>query len=333
MSSTQSSHSPSRGPSTAPETDDRAQIHAALRATVGHPALVKAELEPGTRVLNLSGTIFEHEVEALLSRLKSLRFVREVQNSLHTIRLESLGSDRRGKEFETYDYESNYLETSWPLAFRWIIGGISALSLYRGMTRKGTSGTLLGASALALLSRAAFNRDLAQLFGALVLPVIRIHRAFIVDAPVEDCYDFWSRFDNYKLFMSFIEDVTVTENGYLHWIARLPGRARLQWDCQVTSLRPLQRVAWKSVNRALIANAGMIEFEPLGAQKTRIRIELSYIPPAGALGYLVAKGLGFDPGHHIDEDLEVMRLLLEQPRERRSDRHSPIPPPRHGAAA
>ena len=44
---------------------------------------------------------------------------------------------------------------------------------------------------------------------------------------------------------------------------------------------------------------------------TRLDIELSYAPPMGALGYAVAHFLGFDPRSKIDEDLLVMKSLIE----------------------
>ncbi len=41
-------------------------------------------------------------------------------------------------------------------------------------------------------------------------------------------------------------------------------------------------------------------------------VELSYAPPIGAIGYAVARTLGFDPRLTIDQDLLVMKDLIEK---------------------
>ena len=62
----------------------------------------------------------------------------------------------------------------------------------------------------------------------------------------------------------------------------------------------------------MIANAGVIRFEPTDDGGTRVDIRLSYNPPAGALGHLAALLFGDDPKSAMDEDLVRLKSLLEE---------------------
>jgi uncharacterized membrane protein len=54
----------------------------------------------------------------------------------------------------------------------------------------------------------------------------------------------------------------------------------------------------------------MIHFERVNGG-TRLDIKMSYNPPAGALGHVVAKLFGADPKTKLDEDLLRMKTFLE----------------------
>jgi uncharacterized membrane protein len=127
---------------------------------------------------------------------------------------------------------------------------------------------------------------------------------------VDQVYGFWKDFSNFPKFMSYIRDVHVNEIGGLEWIAEGPRGVPVKWDAVVGAMTENQLISWKSSHNSLIANEGRISFsEDSGG--TRLGIELTYAPPAGALGYAVVRLLGFDPRQKIDQDLEVMRRLIE----------------------
>jgi uncharacterized membrane protein len=54
----------------------------------------------------------------------------------------------------------------------------------------------------------------------------------------------------------------------------------------------------------------MIQFERVNGG-TRLDVEMSYTPPAGVLGHVVAKLFGADPKSELDEDLLRMKTFLE----------------------
>ncbi len=64
--------------------------------------------------------------------------------------------------------------------------------------------------------------------------------------------------------------------------------------------------------RAAIENAGIARFEANPDGSTRLDIRMSYNPPAGALGHLIASMFGADPKHAMDEDMVRFQSILER---------------------
>jgi uncharacterized membrane protein len=54
----------------------------------------------------------------------------------------------------------------------------------------------------------------------------------------------------------------------------------MEWDAEITEQEPDKRISWKSVSGEV--NAGTVRFEPLGADRTRVRLVMAY-DPADAL--------------------------------------------------
>nr|MDQ3820235.1 hypothetical protein [Acidobacteriota bacterium] len=75
--------------------------------------------------------------------------------------------------------------------------------------------------------------------------------------------------------------------------------------------------AWRTV-RGDVDMQGEVTFEKAGRGKTAMHVALSYKPPAGHLGALVAKLFGNDPDKEIDEELKRFAHLAEQRAGKRS---------------
>ena len=71
-------------------------------------------------------------------------------------------------------------------------------------------------------------------------------------------------------------------------------------------------IAWKSEPGSVVANAGVIRFEPAEGGNTRVDVRLAYNPPGGGLGHLAALLFGADPRSALDEDLVRLQGLIEQ---------------------
>jgi uncharacterized membrane protein len=49
------------------------------------------------------------------------------------------------------------------------------------------------------------------------------------------------------------------------------------WDSEITEQVPDQKIGWKSISGDAF-NAGVVRFEPLGANRTRVRLVIAYEP-------------------------------------------------------
>jgi uncharacterized membrane protein len=50
---------------------------------------------------------------------------------------------------------------------------------------------------------------------------------------------------------------------------------------------------------------------PIGDRGTEVRVVLEYIPPAGQIGFVVAKLFGEEPQQQVSEDLYRFKQLME----------------------
>jgi uncharacterized membrane protein len=96
-----------------------------------------------------------------------------------------------------------------------------------------------------------------------------------------------------------------------HWQVRGPAGVPIKWDAEVTRLVPDELFAWTSLPGSELEHAGAVHFEPLGPETTWLQVRMVYVPPAGALGHLVATILGSDPETRVEEDLGRLKSLLE----------------------
>jgi uncharacterized membrane protein len=86
--------------------------------------------------------------------------------------------------------------------------------------------------------------------------------------------------------------------------------APVEWDSVVTQVVPDQFIAWCTTPGSPVRHAGRVHFQD-EADGTRVQVEMSYNPPAGALGHVVAALFGADPKKEMDEDLMRTKALVE----------------------
>jgi uncharacterized membrane protein len=208
-------------------------------------------------------------------------------------------------------YQPDFTTNRWSPRSRAIAALTGAAALAGAFKSKGWARVILDALGLSLTIRAITNSDVTQLIGVFLSPTIRLHRTVIVHAPVHEVYLFWTRFENYPKFMSFVREVQVDEQGTLLWELEGPAGVALRWNTRVSEMRADQCISWRSVPGSLIRNTGDIRFEELDREHTWVDVELSYWLHGGALGFAIAHVLGFDPRDRIDGDLHRMKELVE----------------------
>jgi uncharacterized membrane protein len=137
-----------------------------------------------------------------------------------------------------------------------------------------------------------------------------VQKTIHVAAPVEDVYDLWSRYDAFPSFMANVREVRRSEPGRARWrVAGLLG-VPVTFETVETRRVPYELISWKTIDGSPVAHAGTIRFDPEGAG-TRVHLQMSYNPPAGALGHGLAALLGADPRQTMHGDLVRFKSLLE----------------------
>ncbi len=111
--------------------------------------------------------------------------------------------------------------------------------------------------------------------------------------------------------MNHLESVKKIDNKRSHWVAKAPLGTTVEWDAEITSERENERIGWQSVENSEVPNSGVVEFLPTSTRGTEVKVTLTYEPPAGYLGSLVAKLFGEEPNQQVAEDLRRFKSLME----------------------
>jgi uncharacterized membrane protein len=144
--------------------------------------------------------------------------------------------------------------------------------------------------------------------------------AITIKASPDALYGEWRDFTRFPTFMYHLESVTVGASGRSHWVAKAPAGTTVEWDAEVTDEVPGERIAWRSVEGSTVENAGTVEFRPApGARGTEVHVSLTYSPPGGAVGALVAKVFGEEPAQQLSDDLRRFKQIVETGEIARSD--------------
>ncbi len=85
----------------------------------------------------------------------------------------------------------------------------------------------------------------------------------------------------------------------------------MEWEAEIINEEKDRLIAWQSIEGSGIANAGSVRFMETGDRGTEVRVVLDYIPPAGRLGWAVAKLFGEEPSQQVREDLRRFKQLME----------------------
>ncbi|HJZ96196.1 MAG TPA: SRPBCC family protein, partial [Candidatus Solibacter sp.] len=293
------------------ETDDVVLVERARSAigrAVSHPHAISVTAEPGGRIL-LTGPVLADEVSELLRCVQSIGGVKEVVNRLDVHREPgTMALLQGGRRRQT---RSELAQECWTPALRVGAAAVAGIAL-AGSTRRGGFAGLIGTAASgALLARAVANRGMRDIFGIGGTRTVEFNKSIHILAPVEEVFEFWSRFENFPRFMSHLKEVRDLGGGRSHWVAEGPGGIGISWDAEITEFRKNERLAWRSVIGSGVNTEGVVKFFKGPDSGTTVSIHMSYCPPAGVFGHGVAWLFGSDPKSDMDDDLVRLKSLLE----------------------
>lgn len=289
------------------------RVRSALGRVVSHPHAIQVCSDGG--VVTLSGVILAHELTPLLRRTERVKGVRAIDNRLEAHQDDEHIPSLQGGVPRHRGHRLDVLHANWAPSTRMIMGAVGS-SLVSGSFLRQTPlpfRTITGALGLLILSRSITNIETKRLLGFGGRRAMKLRKTMQLDAPIQDVFGFWREFENFPLFMTAVMDVrTHGDKHRSHWTIRGPAGRPIHFDAEVTRSVPNQLLAWKTLPGSLIRHAGQVRFFPGERGTTKIELDLSYNPPAGILGYELAKLLGMEPKKRIEEALYQMKQLIEQ---------------------
>ena len=287
----------------------RERVRSQIGRAISHPRAIRVDVADG--IVSLSGPILMDEVSPLLSAVERVRGVRDVVNQLEEHhepgRIPALQGGRPVRPTGADAMPQQSSPTT-----RLITCTTGAALAAFGAARRDTAGALAIAAGIGLMARAGTNAELRRITGfRWGRRAVDIEKAITIDAPVDEVFGFWSRYENFPKFMSRVLEVRRgAREGQSHWKVMGPG-VPVEFDAVVTAFIPNEVFGWRTVEGSTVAHAGIVRFEPTTDGRTRVHIRMSYNPPGGWLGHGVAAAFGVDPKRSLDEDLARLKTLIE----------------------
>jgi uncharacterized membrane protein len=286
-----------------------ARVRSKLGRVVSHPGSIDVKAIDGR--VTLSGPIIAEEAENLLKNVAAIKGVAGVENRLEPHeRAGSVPGLQDGRV--NLGERSAFMQTNWSPTTRLVAGAAGgALAVY-GAKRRGLVGAAMGTVGLGVLSRALTNLEIKRILGVGAGPrAIDIEKTINIAAPVERVFDLWAHHENFPKFMSNVREVRAIGERKYHWVVAGPAGVSVEWDAEITEFLPNQLIAFRSLPGSVIEQTGVIHFSATSEGDTCVDIKMSYNPPAGAIGHLVAILFGSDPKKEMDEDLMRMKSFIE----------------------
>ena len=141
---------------------------------------------------------------------------------------------------------------------------------------------------------------------------VKVERAVTIAADRNTLYAFWRNFENLPRFMQHLASVRVESPTRSHWVAKAPAGTVVEWDAEIINEVEGSLIAWKSTGDAEVPNAGSVHFADAPRDRgTIVKVVMDVEPPAGKLGFVIAKLFGEDPDRQVREDLRKFKQLME----------------------
>jgi uncharacterized membrane protein len=313
-----------------PEIDDVVlveRIRSALGRATSHPRALEVAAREGR--VTVRGPVLSDEAAEVIACISKVRGVRSVDDQLERHEIAGNVAALQG-DAEPASPTFELLQENWTPAARLVAGvtgGLLAVRALREDERTDPLSAAMGIAGAALLVRSATNMSFDRLLGvAAGRRAIGVQKSINIAAPIDDVFNWLIAWEHWPRWMSHVREVSATtsrspEGERTHWIVDGPAGTTVEWDAITTRFVPPSLIAWKTVEGSPVAHAGTIRLVPTDEGETRVDVQMTYNPVAGAAGHLVAALFRRDPKRQLNDDLARLKTTIE----------SGIPP--HDAAA
>jgi uncharacterized membrane protein len=139
-----------------------------------------------------------------------------------------------------------------------------------------------------------------------------IDESIDIARPADELYEIWRDLESLPDILSHVKLVRVDSPRQSHWVVEGPVGSDVSWDSIITAEVPGKRLSWRSVPDSEVDNEGSVEFLAApGSSFTEVRVRISYRPPAGKVGTVVAALFGKNPAGQVKDDLKKFKDSVE----------------------
>ena len=131
-----------------------------------------------------------------------------------------------------------------------------------------------------------------------------------IQAPVQRVWEVWSDLEAMPRWMRWIESVvTLDDFDLTDWTLVAQG-FRFHWKARITQRVEAQQLHWESVGG--LATKGAVRFYPLGADRTAVKLTVSYDLPPMLAPLMEPAMMGGIVTRELQANLDRFRDLVEK---------------------
>ncbi|MBB4642088.1 SRPBCC family protein [Rhizorhapis suberifaciens] len=166
---------------------------------------------------------------------------------------------------------------------------------------------------------ATARRGIGRHFGA----QRTVGKTVTVNRPRQELYSFWRNFENLPQFMENIQSVKPSgKDGQSIWTILAPAGGMVEIETEVTDDRENEYIAWRSIPGSEIRTQGHVAFRDApGRRGTLVQAIVSYKPPVGAAGAVIAAMFRREPEVQARHELKRFKMLMETGEIAHADKH------------
>ncbi len=139
-----------------------------------------------------------------------------------------------------------------------------------------------------------------------------VGRTVTIARPRDEVYRRWRDASRFPEFMENVSAVEPLGDGTFRWTVKGPAGQETSFTTRIVEERPGERLAWESTGDSPIRTSGRVEFRDApGDRGTQVDLMLSYDPPGGTVGVLIASLFQREPAIQARRDLKRFKQLME----------------------
>lgn len=141
---------------------------------------------------------------------------------------------------------------------------------------------------------------------------VHLKGSVLIERSAEEIYNYWRSFEKLPEIMTFLDRVEDRGAGLTHWVIAGPKNSTLEWDSEVISDRPNERISWQSIPGSDIQTWGAVQFKgDSRGRGTNVLVDLYFEPPGKMAGTAVGRILKGLENAILKRNLRDLKSYME----------------------